>query len=182
MTAHALLLAVSKKTDAAARHQTPVRSNSSDYGEFDDEDLDVSLLDVFDSKPEIAVSNPKNGSASVRRPPDPPSQSLAQTGPDLNASESFDTSTLKDEFDDSDEDMFAADLEDIVAKFDTQNSAGGHALPASKNTNRISEADSDDEFGDGGLDEQDFEAAEVAATQSIKQTANSLLPVRAKFS
>lgn len=37
--------------------------------------------------------------------------------------------------------------------------------------------ESDDEFGDGGLDDVDFEVAERAATQSIQQTS-SLLPVR----
>jgi hypothetical protein len=42
-------------------------------------------------------------------------------------------------------------------------------------------ADSDDEFGDDGLDDFDLQAAEVAATQSIQQTANSLLPVRTRY-
>ena len=88
---------------------------------------------------------------------------------------------MKDEFDDSDEDMLTADLEDIVAKFDTQKSVTGDALPGPNNGIEASRASSDDEFGDGGLDEEDFEAAEVAATQSIQETANSLLPVRAKF-
>ncbi|TVY73170.1 DNA replication ATP-dependent helicase/nuclease DNA2 [Lachnellula suecica] len=39
-----------------------------------------------------------------------------------------------------------------------------------------SEADSEDEFGDGGLDDSYLEAAEAAATQSIQQASNGLLP------
>jgi hypothetical protein len=177
---------VSETKMPASKQQPQIRSNSSDYGEFDDDDLDASLLDVFLSQPE-PVCDTNHGSAAARLPPDPPPQPLASTGrnsqlcPAVKGSKSSNSSTLKDEFDDSDEDMFAADLEDIVAKFDTQNSASGNALPASKEIQGISKADSDDEFGDGGLDEEDFEAAEVAATQSIQQTANGLLPVRAKF-
>jgi hypothetical protein len=43
-----------------------------------------------------------------------------------------------------------------------------------------SKAESEDEFGDGGLDDDDFEAAE--ATAAIQQNGNSLLPVRARYS
>jgi hypothetical protein len=41
--------------------------------------------------------------------------------------------------------------------------------------------DSDDEFGNDGLDDLDFEAAEATATQAVQQTANSLIPVRSTF-
>jgi hypothetical protein len=171
-----------------AKHQTSVRSNSSDYGEFDDDDLDTNLLDVFAPKPDATISNTTKASTSVRRPLDSPPQpripSINNLEPRQAAkdSKSSDTSTLKDEFDDSDEDMFTADLEDIVAKFDTQNSVPAKASPGPRKMDGISKVDSDDEFGDGGLDEEDFEAAEVAATQSKQQAANSLLLVRTQFS
>lgn len=189
MAASQLPLVYSETQKATAQHQAPIRSNSSDYGEFDDDDLDVSLLDAFAPKPEASISNSTKASTSARRPPDPPPhpsissiKNDSQPRAAAKGSKSSDSRTLKDEFDDSDEDMFAADLEDIVAKFDTQNSAAGQASPGPKKMGGISKADSDDEFGDGGLDEEDFEAAEVAATQSIQQTANSLLPVRAQLS
>ncbi|KAG0649780.1 DNA replication nuclease DNA2 [Hyphodiscus hymeniophilus] len=162
--------------------QTSIHSNSSDYGEFDDDDLDVSLLDVCILSTEEPFSNPTREYPTVQRPPDPPSQppasleKYAQPRAAMKDSKSSDSSTLKDEFDDSDEEIFAADLENIVAKFDTQNTRHGKVLSAPRKVVGISKADSDDEFGDGGLDEGDFEAAEVAATQSLQQTANSFLP------
>ena len=188
MAAPDLLPAASETEKAPAKHHPPILSNSSDYGEFDDDDLDATLLDAFVSMPEVPVPNTTNEPASVQPPPDASSQELVSSKgdpyplPAVKSSKSSNSSTLQDEFDDSDEDMFAADLEDIVAKFDAQNSTGGHALAGLKKLGGISKADSEDEFGDGGLDEEDFEAAEVAATQSIQQTANSSLPVRAQFS
>lgn len=58
------------------------------------------------------------------------------------------------------------------------NSVSGLELPK-KSALR---ADSDDEFGDDGVDDSDLQAAEVAATQSIQQKANGLLPVRTRYS
>ena len=188
MAAPTLPPAPPKTKTTPAKHQAPFRSNSSDYGEFDDDDLDASLLDVVVPKPGEPLSNASNDSTLISRLPDPappPPISSAKQDPLLlvaaSDSKSSDTCTLEDEFDDSDEDMFEADLEDIVAKFDTQTSTLGKASPSPKQKSGIFKSDWDDEFGDGGLDEEDFEAAEVAATQSIQQTASSLLPVRAQF-
>jgi len=171
-------------------------SNSSDYGDFDDDELDASLLEVFDSKPEEPICKVSNFSTN-KLPPDPPSQSCHTSAvakakhPRTKTPKSLNSITLvakDDEFDDSDEDMFTADLENIVSKFDKQMSSGNMSVPLARgmsgqqNKVGVFTGDSDDEFGDGGLDDLDFEAAEAAATQSIQQTGNNLLPVRTKIS
>ena len=167
------------------RYKQPAQSSSTDYGEFDDDDLDASLLDAFDSKSAEPIVEAANQHTSMRQPPDLPSRAASppkKHSPEprpMVAAQSLDSeTTLKNEFDDSDEEMFAAVLGDIVAKFDPQNST----MAKDPQIGGISKSDSDDEFGDGGLDEEDFEVAEMTATQSIHQTANSLLPVRAQFS
>jgi hypothetical protein len=170
-------------------------SNSSDYGEFDDDDLDETLLKVF-----VEGATPKVRAHSISNlPPDPPRQPLpsVQAREKLalqgEASESFESGTLKvesDEFDDSDEDLFTVDLENFASQFDTKTNEkcgdlsvslgrAGNSGQLKAVGNPISE--SEDEFGDDGLDEFDFEAAEATATQSIQQTTNSLLPVRTRF-
>jgi hypothetical protein len=162
-------------------------SNGSDYGDFDDADLDeASLLEVFSVKPEIPTIQPSFSSKS-KLPPDPPLQSRlsTETRPTLVplapwAAQVFDatTTTEQDDFGDFDEELFA--------EFD--NGSGGKVISPSKrqsSSNLPKEAvksESDDEFGDGGLDDLDFEVAEAAATQSIQQTSNSLLPVRPRYS
>lgn len=50
-----------------------------------------------------------------------------------------------------------------------------------QNAGVVSNADSDDEFGDNGLDDSDLEAAEAAATQTMQQNGNGLLPVRTRY-
>jgi hypothetical protein len=148
-------------------------SGSSDYGEFDDDELDESLM-------EILVEAPTPIPKVASNPP-----------PNMRAVDSFESTTLKaesEEFDDSDEDLFAADLESIASQFDKNAQekikivsvvpagTGGQRKPLTR-----VKSESEDEFGDGGLDDVDFEAAEATATQSIQQTANSLFPVRTRF-
>jgi len=169
----------------------PVRSDSSDYGDFDDDELDDETLLNAITKSEVPIYIPPN-KPTLEVPPDPPPEMLPSAKVELRRplsvkdSKTLETSTFKtgdDEFDDLDEDLLAADLEDMVAKFDDQNPT--EAKVSSINKPRkdvtVSKADSDDEFGDDGLDDLDFEVAQAAATQSIQQTANSLLPVRTRL-
>jgi hypothetical protein len=183
-------LPVQKESSRTVSPEPPgVDSNSSDYGDFDDDELDASLLEVFDSKPEEQISTISNF-PSNRLPPDPPPPVAEANRRSAKPPKSLKSTTLKaedDEFDDSDEDIFTADLENIASKFDKQASSGNIALPVAKEISRpqkivaVSKGDSDDEFGDDGLDDLDFEVAEAAATQSIQQTGNSLLPVCTRF-
>ncbi len=173
------------------------KSNSSDYGDFDDDELDASLLEVFDTDAKVdTFKGPQSPPSKV--PPDRRSalhredfSAPTSTTTTLKTSRSFDSSTLKadpDEFDDSDEEMFLVDLENIASQFD-EKSAGldisvGRAADRDMVPSRQVEAarpESDDEFGDDGLNDIDFEAAEATATQSIQQTANSFIPVRTRY-
>ena len=178
----------SKPKKGSSKHHSPIRSNDSDYGDSNDEDFDASLLDVLVPKHMDLLSSSIEESNSLRRPLDSCSQSPKSSTdkhllPHAAAEESTssDSRTLKDEFYDSDEDVFAADLEDIAAKFDKQTSTRGKASPTLESAGGIPQRDSDDEFFDGGLDEEDFEAAEAAATQLIQQTAQISLPVCSEF-
>jgi len=98
----------------------------------------------------------------------------------------------EDEFGDWDDEIFAADVEDIVAKYEEaqplpvaagdsgaarqvtaiEEDSGGKAI-----TNGFG---SDDEYGDD-LDDVDFVLAEAAATQSLHNSASSFPPVRMKY-
>jgi hypothetical protein len=178
-------------------NQTVAQSNSngSDYGDFDDDDLDdAPLLEVLSVKPEVPaihISHP----AKPKLPPDPPQRHPEPKAQYPSAVNAHKPSEMKpkpmiledDEFDDSDEDLFAAGLEDMVAIFDKKPPAGKVAsVTKGMSDNRTQKktvplSDSDDEFGDDGLNDLDFEVAEKAATQSVQQASNSLLPVRSRF-
>lgn len=150
----------------------PSSSDGSDYGDFDDNDLDaITFLDAI-TQPGQAPTIPNGASATKE------SQYAKHPGSIVTANHD------NDEFDDSDEDLFAADVEEIVAKFDNGRPvAETNALSINHNQKgtNVLEPSSEDEFGDGGFDDVDFEIAEAAATQSEHHTTSSLMPVRTKF-
>jgi len=182
--------AVTSKIEPVIPPQAPKvqRSDSSDYGDFEDDELDETLLEVLE---EGAAPTPQV-------PPNPPPQPFPQTldryRPPLQmeTSESFESGTLKadsDEFGDSDDELFTADLENIASQFDTKThgrgkttSIGGAGASGQRARLARAKSESEDEFGDGGLNDLDFETAEATATQSIQQTAGCLLPVRTRYS
>jgi DNA replication ATP-dependent helicase Dna2 len=184
------------ETEIAVNPEPPqVRMpNSSDFGEFDDDELDETLLAVFVEGTQPHVS----AHPILKLPPDPPQQALHSVQarykpPQEKAFESFESSTFQaesDEFDDSDEDLFTANLENIASQFDTASdgksdisSAAVRRAGASEQLKTVGKlkTESEDEFGDDGLDDSDLEFAEATATQSIQRTANSLIPVRTRF-
>ena len=164
------------------------QSNGSDYGDFDDDDLDdASLFEVLSAQPQVlAINHPhtaksKRSQDPPRRQPSPEPQRPAVV--DARKSPQKQAISKGDEFDDSDDDLFVG-LEDMLATFDAKapmkrvaHVTNGLSLMMSQ-TNTVLPSDSDDEFDGGGLDNSDFEVAERAATQSVQQTYNSLLPVR----
>ncbi|KAL2062939.1 hypothetical protein VTL71DRAFT_6011 [Oculimacula yallundae] len=161
--------------DLDALPPLPEHSDSSDYGEFDDDEFDDSLLDACDSIPQVH--------AALALPPDPPSHVRSSVKVEIKSvaiEPPLAPQVEKDEFGDSDDDMFEAGLEQIASQFDPQISIADNVTPFAKRGNGVvrqmkrepSKSESDDEFGDGGLDDDDFEAA----TQAIQQTGNSLLP------
>jgi hypothetical protein len=163
-----------------------VQANSSDYGEFDDDELDISVLDALDSQPAaqtfLGARTAEPLSAAVIQHP---SRSPGKVAVPIHEDEES-VGTVKadddDEFGDFDDEVFE-DLENVVSQFDTRAPVKVpdkmlYSLPPAGEI--VQKADSDDEFGDDGIDENDFEAA-VAATQSLQKT-NDLLPVRKRDS
>jgi hypothetical protein len=169
----------------------PLHSDGSDYGEFDYDDLDdATLVGVIAERNEPSFVLPDAAQADM------PSEAHLQVLPpakaelrhvqlvNIHQDAGFSTLGAEDnEFDDSDEESFEANLENIVAKFENQRPTEAKVLSVSKSQEgtTVWETDSDDEFGDGGFDDLDFEIAEAAATQSKQHKTNSLLPVRTKF-
>ena len=165
---------IQPKDTPTALHSS--RSDGSDYGEFEDDDLDdITLLG--------SISQP-------HQPPIPSSDALSRPEPQPTTSDNghehtgfHDGKTDDNEFDDSDDDLLAADLEDMLAKYDSQRPTEPHetAMKDRQKSATALKTDSDDEFGDGGFDDLDFEIAEAAATQSKQHANSSFLPVRTKF-
>lgn len=175
----------------------PAKSDSSDYGDFDDDELDETFLGVLESNPTQPIL--ENTITSISNAPSGPHPKSPQRNrntnlqpPSVKASKSSSTLKSTDEFGGFDEDVLGDDLEQVLSQFDREApgpnvrkgtvkpSGLANSLGASRRVASV--ADSDDEFGDDGLDDFDLQAAEVAATQSIQQTANSLLPVRTRYS
>jgi len=183
-------------------------SNGSDYGDFDDEELgDASMLDALVVKPQLPVVHTSKHSRA-KLPPDPPPQKAGSSAgvnyrpphppvariPLANfvvkAVESKKSRVEADEFDDSDEELFAAVTDDMVANLGTQSQAYNAQHVSKVSGSSISQrgvalkSESDDEFGDDGLDgldDSDFQVVELAATQSIQLTSSSLQPVRTRY-
>ncbi|CAG8972787.1 hypothetical protein HYALB_00007712 [Hymenoscyphus albidus] len=162
----------------------------SDYGdEFDDDDLDAGLLETLESQSFQKTSNIQPKSLYVRPgpPPQPPSlpKKSASTPKPEHVTPSNKRKAEADDFGDFDEfdDDDFGDLEQVVSQFDRRSPVKKLQLPSvsrnQKAAPQVSNADSDDEFGDGDLDVDDFEAA-VAATQSIPKSARGLIPTTRK--
>lgn len=158
------LAANARKTETAQVSDTEAAGTpTSDYGdeEFDDNtlwELDASLLSV----------QVEAGSFTM-------AEDTLAVGKKEQArqKESFD-----DEFEDMDDDLLAA-AEDLVA--DVTPKPKPKLVPAPAGTaGRLDGGtdDPDDMYGDDFGGDFDFDAAELAATQSVGQTASSLLPVR----
>ncbi|KAJ5047551.1 uncharacterized protein L3040_003374 [Drepanopeziza brunnea f. sp. 'multigermtubi'] len=179
-------------------------NEDTDYDEFDDDELDASLLEIVGAH-DLGSRLPPDPSPPPERPVASRAPPQAQPPPRLLKQESIYAQTPvsaiqtlklpkpckvsplkpeKDELNDSDDEMFIA----AASQFDApahiasrisrvENRSAGKA----RQMRRVpSKAESEDEFGDGGLDDSDFEKAELNATQAIQQTGNSLLPCTQK--
>jgi DNA replication ATP-dependent helicase Dna2 len=168
-------------------------SDSSDYGDFDDEAFEESMVGVPNTNSVSTSAGLLEGGTQ--------SKTLSWDEPHVESSADKETTynqeTRKnddEEFGDMDEDTCAEDLENIVARYDSGppvvdamssksvKRAEGVEDGASKSIaeTEVSGAESGDEFGDCFSD-TDFEAAEAAATQSLQHSASSQAPVRIKF-
>lgn len=83
-----------------------------------------------------------------------------------------------DEFGDVDDDLLAA-AEDMIADITPKRASNPEPPAPAKAVHPVGGMDdSDDIYGDDFGGDFDFEAAELAATQSVGQTTSSLMPVR----
>lgn len=147
---------------------------SSDYGDFDEDGFDASMAE------ELLQENATKVLPEATPKPEAVLKSSVDNTTVMPKNDGMkDESHDSEEFDDLDDDVF----DEIVAGYDESNctiqengivESDGRQLPA-KDPPEI--AESDDEFGDG-LDDVDFEAAELAATQSIQHLAVAKQPVR----
>lgn len=165
---------------------------SSDYGDFDDEEFDESIVDALLPRQNDATYDacPKHyphrgsryGVANDIFPPD--NGTTKSSGDKLKNSVSTDTFVEEDdEFGDIDD----ADLEDIAARYDSQQpievSVTSQSLKMAPTlvvpTAEFAQ-DETDEYEDDmdDMDDIDFEVAETAAAQSLQDTIGSHAPVR----
>ncbi|RFU35334.1 hypothetical protein B7463_g965, partial [Scytalidium lignicola] len=172
-------------------HAVLLKPDVLDDNEFDDDDLDASLLDTFTTESEniiYAKASPVTMLDSGRINPDSNMMKGEVEDPiqTANAKHGFPPKVTAefDEFDDLDEEMLSADLESIVAKFDKQDGIKQESMAKSDTgtghlhveTNGIDKKeDSDDEYGHE-FDDLDFEAIKAVGTQPLKISAGGLLP------
>jgi DNA replication ATP-dependent helicase Dna2 len=168
-------------------------SDSSDYGDFDDEAFEESVVEVPVINSVSASSGLFEGGTQ--------SQALSRDEVHIErfadmemASNPVPQENEDEDFGDMDEETCAEDLESMVARYDlgmpvevamfseSAKGASGVENGVSKSLAQtmVSGTESEDEFGDS-FSETDFDAAEAAATQSLQHSACSQAPVRIKF-
>ncbi|KAI0009186.1 hypothetical protein F4779DRAFT_386429 [Xylariaceae sp. FL0662B] len=140
----------------------------SDYG--DDDFDDDTLMELGANIGAQTSTSPSHGEGEESNlPPLDTGQAADQPLADRE-SKSFD-----DDFTDLDDDVFAA-AEDLIAQVDSSHSSRGNAARESLNAGTDDLAE--DVYGDDFGGDFDFDAAEIAATQSAKKTNGSLPLVR----
>ncbi|ESZ93988.1 hypothetical protein SBOR_5629 [Sclerotinia borealis F-4128] len=165
--------------DSAAPPPSPKRPSlsESDYGSDDGlDEIGGMILTAIESqsqaRPTVSISRPLPRPQIYDSPSKPRTYSTHKP-PIL--SESSKKSKAADD-DSSDEFGEGLDDDDFDAAFAGSVQADDVELPPSRpRGTAVMKVESDDEFGDD-IDDSDFAAAEIAATQSVKQSANSLMP------
>lgn len=164
-----------KSKSAAPRERSPpcrgakhgARTPTSDYGDddFDDDtllELDVSMLS--------GQTETRTFSGAAATLTDADVQEAEGQCPKQAASSD-------DEFDDMDDDLLAV-AEDMIETVDAGLTQQPAPPPPPKPVHPDGGTEEDDQFGDDFGGDFDFEAAELAATQTAGQADSSLLPVR----
>ncbi|QSZ30374.1 hypothetical protein DSL72_004897 [Monilinia vaccinii-corymbosi] len=166
-----------RNAESAAFPPSPKRpsTSESDYGSDDGlDELGGMILTAIESQSQAPPA------ASLSRPLPPPQKYESPSKPKAYSTHkppnlSKYPSTLKAADDDSDEFGEGLDDDDFDAAFAGSVPADDVELPPSKPRGAAVKEESDDEYGDD-IDDSDFAAAEIAATQSLKQSATSLMP------
>lgn len=143
------------------------RTPTSDYGDddFDDDtllELDVSMLSGQTEARTFSGAAATLAEADVQ-------ESAGQDPKQVASSD--------DEFDDMDDDLLAV-AEDMIGTVDSALTQQSAPPPRPKPVRPDGGTEEDDQFGDDFGGDFDFEAAELAATQTAGQADSSLMPVR----
>jgi hypothetical protein len=155
-----------------APQESGTADNSSDYG---DDDFDDDALMHLDA----GISPAQEHEPTGPQPQNP------ETGQDVNPNiTAQDLDALEDEFDDLDDDIFAA-AGDLLSHIDNPCNTGQHTTvpqaPVAVDPDSLAPVSDDlaeDLYGDDFGGDFDFEAAEMAATQSVKPLNGSVPLVR----
>lgn len=148
-----------EKADAGPEH-IPEPAASSDYG---DDDFDDDTLQVLDATLVLTQAEKVRSEANVI---ELESDTIGESGPGP-------ATALEDEFGDLDDDLFAA-AEDLMVQIESRSPS--QALPAEQHPQVVTEVKrhgaaaeiNDDLFSDDFGDDFDFDAVELAATQSVQ--------------
>ncbi|POS87451.1 hypothetical protein EPUL_002165, partial [Erysiphe pulchra] len=176
---------VDQKTNA--QYNLSGRSENTDYGDIDDDELDSSLFQVSKTNTEtpIFLQNceliPLKSLGHSNHKPSPSQKNLSsRESPNLQACHKSKKKDKNNDFDDSEDDLLSVDLELLVSQYDNQSvDELKNLLPKNMPTpcrSSRAKTESEDEFGDDGLDDDDFKAAEA----STLQTPNSLTTLQQK--
>jgi hypothetical protein len=163
----------------------------SDYGDFDEEVFDEGIMGTAETNQGLFSAHHIETSQSIL-PNVSEKRLLRNCGDVTKHSNTSPLTSDEDEFDDMDEDLCAADLEDLVARYDmgppetaaSSEPAAMEAVVKGQGTNTAVQRDSvesDDEYGND-LDDFDYEEAEASFTEHLQQSASALPPVCSKFS
>ncbi|KAI0858719.1 hypothetical protein F4860DRAFT_289073 [Xylaria cubensis] len=135
-----------------------ISDNSSDYGDDDFDDDTLMGLDV-DIKPQVANSSPV---------PQPQTPTPKQAANPKMTTKGVDTTF--DEFGDLDDDIFD-NAEELLSQIDSACNTGHRTTTSQAPVSQepVLDETSEDMYGDDFGGDFDFEAAEIAATQSAKQ-------------
>lgn len=171
-------LRATKNNGQGQRDTEPDNGSTSDYG---DDDFDDDTLMELDASLTAPPGEADDGDATLLPSSTPPPPDTGQKS--HGAALGDDLDAFDDEFGDLGDEVFAV-AEDLITKIDSNPSSTHNANavppPVTAPQNTVSEDSSEDLYGDDFGGDFDFEAAEIAATQSAKQTqiSGSLPSVR----
>ncbi|RKF65749.1 DNA replication ATP-dependent helicase/nuclease DNA2 [Erysiphe neolycopersici] len=162
-------------------------SENTDYGDFDDDELDSSLFQACKTNTGTPIFLQNSESVPLKSLDHSNSKPcLSEKGlspkksPYLQTCHKLKINDKSNDFDDSEDDLLSVDLELLVSQYDNQSvNELNNSLPKNMATTRFSnraKTESEDEFDDDGLDDDDFKAAEA----STLQTPNSLTTLHQK--
>ncbi|KAI1124740.1 DNA replication factor Dna2-domain-containing protein [Nemania abortiva] len=151
--------------------ESKIATAADDFSDYGDDDFDDDTLMSLD----IDTNSALGQKSQATQPQTPVTEQIVKPNITVQGAD-----TLLDEFADLDDDIFA-DAGDLLSQIDSASNTGQHAAishaPASASAapqGPIPDESVEDMYGDDFGGDFDFEAAEMAATQSSKQASGSV--------